>query len=130
MELDVTAYVEEVDCSLFAASQAELGERAGQITWNHAMMYVQEDPLVSSEEDLQEVRDYFVSTGGWTRDEADEMSDQEVNALLLQFIASAIRQYEDHFDSYEEYERAAREGQVAGDLWRNDDGTWTYYVGV
>jgi hypothetical protein len=130
MELDVTAYVEEVDCSSFSASIAELGRNAAKITWAYAMMYVQEDPIVSSEEDLQEARDYFVSTGGWTRDEADEMSDQEVNALLLQFIASAVRQYEDHFDSYEEYEKAAREGQVAGDLWRNDDGTWTYYVGV
>jgi hypothetical protein len=130
MELDVTAYVEEVDCSSFSASIAELGRHAAKITWACAMMYVQEDPLVSSEEDLQEARDYFVSTGGWTRDEADEMSDQEVNALLLQFIASAVRQYEDHFDSYEAYEKAVHEGQVAGDLWRNDDGTWTYYIGV
>jgi hypothetical protein len=130
MELDVTAYVEEVDCSSFSASMAELGRNAAKITWECAMRHVQEDLLVSSEEDLQEVRDHFVSTGGWTRDEADEMGDQEVNALLLQFVATAVREYEDHFDSYEEYEKAAHEGQVAGNLWRNDDGTWTYYVGV
>lgn len=129
MEIDVTKYVEEIDCFDFSASAAEMGQNAGQITWQNATDHILYDPIVSAE-NMDEARDYIVSTGGWTEGEVGEMSDQEVNALVLQFVAGAVREYEDHFSSYEEYIEATKQGQVCGNLWRNDDGTWTYYLGV
>lgn len=129
MEIDVTELVEYVDCSLFSASAFELGEHAAQITWQNAMGDAAEGPLVPPEY-IEEARDYIKDTGGWTEEEVDDMSDQEINALVLQFVASAIREYEKHFATYEEYIEAVTQGRVSGNLWRNDDGTWAYCLMV
>jgi len=128
MEIDVTMYVDEVDCALFSASAFELGERVGEITWNNALQHVSINPLIKPE-DRSEVVDWFASYGAWDREEMSRWSDADVNALLLQFVAGDVREMEEQCESYEDYEFAAERGEVSGRLYQCPEGKWYYYVG-
>lgn len=134
MEIDVTRYVTEFDCSLFSNSVANSGlDNIGQITWNNAKQHCAIDTLVTPEQQ-DELRDWIRDFGAWDDEEIAEMGDEETNALLLQFIAGDIQEME-RFETYEEYQEAAEQGQVTGRLWRASDednapnGTWYYYIG-
>lgn len=127
MELNVTRLIDE-NCEQFSASRMELGDHAGEITWNNALQYTKEYPLVTGDQ-LDAVRQYLAGFGAWTKQELSYMSDNEVNALLLQFIAGDIREME-NCESYEEYEQGCMQGTYSGALYRGDDGQWYYYVGM
>lgn len=79
-------------------------------------------------EQQSELRDWIRGFGAWDDEELAAMSDQETNALLLQFIAGDIREQE-HFDTIEEWEAACESGQCSGALCQGDGGRWYYYVG-
>jgi hypothetical protein len=120
--LDVTAYMTDHDCSLYSSSIAESGlQNIGRITWENALRHVAVEGLVSPDQ-VSEVREWLVSTGGWSRDElAEFFDDQGINALLLQFIASEIR----------DYERALEHGREPElhNLYQGDDQRWYYTIG-
>lgn len=128
MLIDVTKYVTEIDCSLFSSSIHESGlQNIGEITFNNALNHVVAIEGILKPGQMDEGADYLVSTGGWTQKEIESWGDDEINAVVLQFIAGAVREYE-KFETYEEYQEAAEEGRASGNLWRND-ATWTYYLG-
>ena len=130
MEIDVTRYVEGVDCSLFASSVWESGlQNIGAITWQNALRHVDCEGFLAPEE-VAEVRDWLLDLGAWDSDEVAAMSDLEVNALLLQFVAGDVREMEAFGETPEEYEQALIDGTVSGRLYRSDDGSWFFYVGV
>lgn len=126
MMLDVTTYVEGYDMSQFSDSINNSGlQNIGEITWNNAVKHVAAEPLLTAEQQ-QEARDYLDGFGAdW---DMQNMPDNEVEALLLQFIAGDISEYE-MFDTYDEYEKAASAGQVSSRLTLETDGRWYYYVG-
>lgn len=125
MIIDVTYLVTDYDCSLFASSVYESGrENIGQITWTNAMQHVAVESLVTAA-DQDELREWLAGFGAWDREEVYAMSDQETNALLLQFIAGTIRAME-RYDSYDEYMTQVEAGCEPGNLWRNEDGTWAF----
>lgn len=128
MEIIVTKYVvDHENAKYYSASQAELGEDAGKITWENALDRVEEEPLVTTEEEIQECKDYLKSFGAWDAEEIAAWSDQEVNALMLQEISGCIREMK-AFKSYKQYEKAAERGTVSGRLFKSGR-EWFYYVG-
>jgi hypothetical protein len=79
------------DC---ANSVANLGERAGELTWACAMGVARNarDWLVTPLPDaLSEIADWAQDTGAWSADEIEAWSDEERLALLVQNVASDLR---------------------------------------
>jgi hypothetical protein len=132
-EIDVTAIVEDEDCSLLSASAMELGPNAGRITWqnctDHFAPSEGTNPLLVPAVHCDEIVDYFLEYGAWSREELEAHSVEELNALVLQEVAATVREIES-FDSYEEYEAAAREGSASGRVYRGDNGRWYFYLGM
>lgn len=124
MEIDITAYVNDIDCSLFSDSISNSGlENISKITWNNAMQHVAVSGLVELPSELQACRDWFSEFGAWTRKEIDSWSDQKINAVLLQFIASSVKEI-GAYDTYAEY------CEYDGACHQDADGTWWFYVGL
>jgi hypothetical protein len=131
MEINVTELVEYANCARYSASAYELGPDAAKITWNNAIEACETALLVDSEDEIEELIDWLEDFGAWTREEIEAYSEVELNALLLQFIAGDIREYEDHFDSLEAYQEAQELGVAKGNLWycpHSDE--WTFYIGT
>lgn len=118
MEVEVTHLVNRADdMAYYSASRAELGDDAGAVTWQNAMDCFDPEnldadpPLVSTEEQLQAARDWFAEFGAWEPEEIAAWNAQEVNALLLQFVAGDIREGSDS-------------------VYPGDDGRYWFYVGI
>lgn len=130
MELNITKIVGDIDPSYYSASRAELGPDARRITWENAMDYVEENPILETEEQRQEASDYFKDCGGWDEDEIPAWSHQELDALLLQEISLNLRQAEHHGGlGTEEWEKACEDGQILGGVYQGDDGEVYIYIG-
>lgn len=129
MELDVTHMVEDSDAMPnLSGSIAELGKDAGKITWRNSLEYAKAHPLLADDNVRHEAREYFKGFGAWDEDEIAAWSNDELEALVSQYIAGNIREMEG-FDSEEEYIEAEKEGQVSGGLFKSDDGRWYFYLG-
>lgn len=127
MEIDVTAIIEGHELTDYSDSIANSGlQNIGQITWRNAVnaCAAMDDPLVTSEQQ-SELREWIADFGAWSRQEIEEMSDNDTCALLLQFIASEGQRYleaeeEDRLDDYMESE--------GGNLYRGDDERFYFLV--
>src|SRR5262245_43874623 len=129
MELDITHMVESCDdMPMLSGSQAELGKDSARITWDNSKAYAADHPLLTDDEMRDNARRYFKGFGAWSAEEIAAWSDAELNALVCQDIAAAIREME-HYDSDEDYLKAAEEGRVTGCLYKGDDGRWYAYIG-
>jgi hypothetical protein len=92
MEINITRFFNEAAPMDYSASCAEIGMNAGRDTWNAAMEDAGDYKLLTNEDDLQEFRDYIKGFGAWNTEEIAAMSDQSLNALLIQFISGDIRE--------------------------------------
>jgi hypothetical protein len=70
-------------------------------------------------------RDHFAQYGAWTREEIDAWSEDELQGVTCQDVASAIREME-NADSYEDYVAGVEAGRYSGNLYRGDDGCWYF----
>ena len=128
MEINVTAYVTDCDCSQYSSSIADSGlQNIGEVTWYAAVNHMAADTLVTPEQQ-GELRDWIREFGAWDDAEIEAMSDVETNALLLQFIAGDVQEME-VYDTPEEYEAAQDGGTASGRLLRGDNDQWYFYVG-
>ena len=131
MEINITHLVEAGNMMDYSASVAEIGEYAGVYTWQAAMDefcpdYGDMKPLVSGD-DIQTVKDYFGGFGAWDAEEREAWTDQEVNALLLQFIAGDIREAGDDLtEDYEAYQKRAEAGSISSYIYKSDDQFFCY----
>jgi hypothetical protein len=125
VDINVTAIKGE-DCSLLSASQAELGERAGQITWSNCMRLAKRLPLVTGE-NRDDIREHFQAYGAWDEDEINAWDDIHLSAMVWQEAASGFREFEDYCDSdFTVYQRKAEEGAISGRLYFSADQVWIY----
>ncbi len=122
MELEITDVFENIEACTLSASRNELGDHAGEITWNNALNC---EYTLLTDANRQEVIDYFLEFGAWDNEELTGMSNNELNALLLQFIAGDIREYEG-FNSFEEYDTS---DQTSGRLFIGDDKKVYFHIG-
>jgi hypothetical protein len=133
MELDVTHMVEDADeMPMLSGSRVELGQNAGDITWLNSVLYGAVKPLLKTDEEREAARDHFRGYGAWTREQIDAWSEAELQGIVCQEVASAIREAESFgfdADSYEEYREACESGRVSGRLYRGDNERWYFYIG-
>jgi hypothetical protein len=129
MEIDVTHMVEDEDqMPMLSGSVAELGSDAGPRTWKNSVSYGATHPLLKTDDERDAARHHFRSYGAWTCDEIAAWSEDELQGITCQDVASAIRERE-AYDTDEEFEAACESGQVSGRLFRGDNGRWYFYLG-
>ena len=131
MEINITTLA-AMDCFPLSHSRAEGGETAGRDTWSASKEQAEETPLLDTEEKLQAMRDFARSSGGWDSKEVAAWSAQEVNALLLQWIAGDCRELgADRLEDidWEEAEKWQSEGQAPSNLFKGIDGNIYFYLG-
>lgn len=131
MELNITRFVKaHSDCmEQFSSSIAESGlDNIGQVTWRNAMAAMEHvSNCLVLPKDCDKLVEHFAEFGAWEREELEAMSCQELNALLVQFIAG----------DYQEYASAKEKGRKAFKEWdanhggriTGNRGRFYYYVG-
>ncbi len=130
MEIDITHMIEDADTMpCLAGSVAELGSNAGPYTWSNSKDYAKKNTLLSTDAELEEARQYFKEVGFSESDEMEQWSTEEINALLIQFIASNIRKM-NSYDTEEEYQEAAKDGRCHSNIFKGDNGRWYFYMGT
>lgn len=109
----------------YSASRAELGDNAGQITWNNAK---QAPACLKTPEEIEAFRDWVADFGAWSSEEIAAWNATECNALFVQFVAGDIREAgADSLDELDEEELL--EGQEQGRFHSylfNNNGEWFY----
>lgn len=132
MQINITALLDE-DLFYFSHSRAEGGENAGENTWKAALEDAQtrRPPLLSTPEELDAFRDHVRGFGAWEREEIAAWTSEECNALFLQLIAGDVRvagadSLEDL--DWDQYQKDAESGRIAGNFYRGDDGSIYYYL--
>jgi hypothetical protein len=122
MQVNITSLL-ETDLFPFSHSCAEGGQDAGQNTWNAALNGPR--PLLSTPEEIQAFKDWTADFGAWDEQERDSWSDNEAQALFLQFIAGEVRQTgADSLEDmdWDKYEEGCEAGQYSSNLFRTEDG--------
>lgn len=76
----------------YSASIAEIGENAGQDTWNAAKSC--DWNMLDTDEKRQAFRDWVKQSGGWSQEEIGAWGDVEINALFVQWVSGDIREME------------------------------------
>jgi len=126
MEIEITSLLEQDQFAL-SHSRHEGGQDAGPNTWRASLEAASETPLLDTPEKLQAMRDFARESGGWDAGEIAAWTDQEVNALFLQWIAGDCRQCPakggGRADSLDEIDwrktrRAQEQGQCPSNLFK------------
>lgn len=131
MEINITAFFYQGQAHLYSASCAELGDNAASITWGNAMAYADKYPLLVTEDELEAFKIFAKGTGGWTLNEINSLTRQELNALFIQFVAGDMREadLDVPFPDWEIYEALAAEGSVPGSIFKAEDNQVYFYIG-
>lgn len=126
MEININFLLsDDHDLIDYSASQNELGDNAGKITWNNSLESGIE--FVKDPDDIERIKKWFSEFGAWSKEEIQAWDNKEVNALLLQFISGDLREYlkakERSTEEFEEwYERQG------GSIFESDEGDLYYSI--
>jgi hypothetical protein len=130
MELDITHMVNDADgMPLLSGSVAELGNSASRITWANSVAYGQSQPLLRTDDERDAARQHFREYGAWSAAEIAAWSEDDLQAMMCQDVAAAIRERE-AFDTDEEFQQACENGQASSRIYCGDDGRWYFYLGI
>ncbi len=130
MEINITHMIDDMD-NMHAVSGSVLthGPDAAIVTWNNAKDYAKSHPLIKTEDEKLLAKRYLEDFGAWDNQEMDTWSDIELNALIIQLIAGDLQEYAT-FESHEEWQNAAEQGQVSGNIFIGNDNQLYYYLGA
>jgi hypothetical protein len=125
MEIDITDFVRTCEPFDFSRSAAEAGDRASPDSWNNAKREAAETPLLTTEGQLNAMRQWVKESGGWDKAEREAMTDEDLNAMFLQLVSGDMREAgmddvdlgDFDWDAY--YERAEA-GRISGNIFRGD----------
>lgn len=135
MEIDITSFFHNAEPFEFSASVAERGQNAGRDTWRNAVAEGSSAPLLTTEAQLDALRQWAKESGGWDAEERAAWSDAECNALFIQLISGDMREIEnlcmgdDGEIDWKEAEKLSSEGTIGGRLYPGKSGKIWYYLG-
>lgn len=137
MELNISKFLQDIEPHYYSASVAELGNDAGEITWQNAIDRAEFVELLATDEQRQSARDWFAEFGAWSEDEIAAWNDTELTALLIQFISGEVRELGELATDnnpnqwkWDEIEELQKSGTVSGNIFRGNDDEFYYYMGV
>jgi hypothetical protein len=132
MEIDITTFFNDADAFDYSASIAERGQSAGADTWHNAVDRAHRKPMLTTEAQLDALREYVRDFGAWDDETIDAWSADECNALFIQLVSGDMREIEslctddDGEVNWTEYERLAQRGTISGNVFKASDGTIYY----
>lgn len=91
MEININQLIES-RAPIYSHSVHEGGEDAASNTWNAAKKTAAATPILQAPEQLDAMRKWARSSGGWTKEEIATWDDCELNALFLQLVAAETRE--------------------------------------
>lgn len=131
MELNITALCNSMCPRDYSASVAEIGANAGADTWRAACDNAPDySDWLDTDDKRESFRDFVRGYGAWSDNEINAWSNDELTALLIQFISGDIR--ESGLDAgidWPEYYELSEHGTISGNLFRADDGEIYYTIG-
>lgn len=129
MELNITRFFREAAPRDYSASVAEIGANAGPVTWQAANDDSKDYPILDTDEKRHAFRQFVQDSGGWSASEIAAWSNQELNALCIQWIAGDMREVPDielgpdmTDADWRAYEELQQSGTVASRIYRGTDG--------
>lgn len=123
MEVDITDFITNENAYDYSGSRAERGDNAAQQTWGNAMVEAARKPMLTTEEQLQALRDHVQAMGFGA--EVQTYPADQCNALFIQLISGDMREagmddsFPDEFD-WKAYEERQSEGHISGNIFRCD----------
>lgn len=135
MEININQLI-EFRAPVYSHSVHEGGENAAQNSWNAAKEAAATTPILRSEEELEAMRGWARSSGGWEREEIAAWDADELNALFLQLVSAETR--EAGWDSLEDAEwddegslidSLTGEPAECSNIFRGTDGNVYFYLG-
>lgn len=121
LEVNVTRLITDLDPAELSGSIAERGQNAGPETWNNSLEAAQENPVLADDNERQQARDYFRGFGAWDSEEIAAWSDSELDALVLQYAAGSLREYQSCFPGEGlggiDWEELEEDGSMSGTLF-------------
>lgn len=134
MDLKISDFFRTADPSSYSASAAELGRDAEYTTWYNAMNA--DFLLLDSEEKRRAFRAFVLESGGWDEDEVGAWSDEVLNALCIQWVASEMREpvgfelcKDTTAEQWKDYEKQSEDGTISGLIFKGTDGEVYFYIG-
>lgn len=119
MELDITEFFNSARPEYYSASVAELGNDAGRITWENAIDC--EFVLLKTDEEREAFRNFVRQFGDWSDGEIAAWSDEELNALCVQFVSGDMREADLHSgmtsEDWADYQKRCEEGVYSGRIF-------------
>jgi hypothetical protein len=123
MKIDITSFFATVTPRELSGSVAEMGAHAGAITWTASCAASVHHPLLTTDEQREAFREWVDGTGF---DGVSDLCNVELNALLLQWIASDLREMGMDEDTseidWEEVEKMQEEGVYPSNIFKGDGG--------
>jgi hypothetical protein len=133
MEIDVSRLIETYEPSEISGSVAERGANAGKETWANAVAAVQGVPQLMTDKERAYARKWAKGFGAWDDAEIAAWSDEEVDALVLQYAAGDLRDLQDLCPGegygdidWDEAEALSSAGTVSGSLFAANDRLYVY----
>jgi hypothetical protein len=131
MEIDITDFVKNRDPWEYSRSDFENGnDRAGPETWKAAQDLAAREPMLSTPDQLEAMRQWIKDTGAWP-DEYATMSDDDLNALFIQLVSGDLREMglegidPSDFD-WESYQADEESGRISGSIYQCEDKSIIY----
>ena len=88
--VNISRLVSHFDPKLYSASQSELGENAGSITWENSIDAA--NSIHWNKNHIPEIKRFLSGLGGWDEREIKRMSHIHLKALMLQFVSGFWRE--------------------------------------
>jgi hypothetical protein len=135
MELNITQFFNEAGMIDYSASCAEIGQDAGEVTWQAALADAPMWNLLKTVEQKEDFRAYVRSTGGWDDAECEEFGDLTLQAMCIQFVAGWIREaFPDGTEGltsedWSDYYARSEQGECTGVFSVDSQGNIFAYIG-
>ena len=129
LEINITDFFNSECPSDYSASRAEIGDNAGQDTWQAANEC--EYNFITGDT-REEVRAHFASFGAWSEEEIASWPDSELNALLIQDISGNMRDLLGGFGVFADawdWDTYENDENTSGRLFKDDDGEIYFSIG-
>jgi hypothetical protein len=130
MELNITKFFNEAAPMDYSASRAEIGQDAAADTWRAACDDSEDYMILDTEDKREAFREFAKSAGFSEADDFATWSNEQLNALCLQWVAGDMR--EGGLDSNatpEDWRAYADNQSIASRLFLAADGQIYFYIG-
>lgn len=131
IEINVNVLITDYEPSELSGSIAERGANAGPETWANSVEAATATPLLKDDSERDGVREWAAGFGAWDEEEINGWSNEELDALVLQYAAGDLRELQSCHPgkgvggvSWKRAEKDMREGRVSGNLFVHNNELW------